>query len=589
MYLPDISPRGVNRKTVSVFGGYDRRPVIPDGSFRNMETMTADNLPTASPRPPRGTVSMAGEGAITGLAAALGAPAVTRGSDIVFGGEATDLGLAEGEKTIVPMGAYLIVFPDGKYINTADRSDRGSLGATARYVPGEYNGTVRVTICDENGSTVYPTRSSTAPQSPSPGDRWVDTSETPSTLKKYYGDGAGWVTEPFRQRFYFRGLLPDLPFRVGEFLEMTPSVTHMDSGAAQNPENVASGRVKVISISVQAFAVEGGGDAEFIADGFDITLERKIPDMDFVTEAGNRLWGCKYGVVDGALVNEIYASALGDFKSWYVFEGVSTDSYAASVGTDGPFTGAVNYRGRPVFFKEGAIHRVPGSDPSNFRVLTALQSGVAKGSENSLCAVGGLLFYNSPSGVAAYDGSTARIVSEALCERLSLASGGEYRGKYYVSGKGEGGFSLFVYDVQRRTWHREDSTRAARFVSVGGETYFYRPGDGILLSVGGGGDEKVRWSVESGDLGIGKPFLRTPRKLTVRMRLTPGSRASFYVSRDGGGWEAAGSAAGCRDIFPVPLRTGRCSSYRYRIEGEGDARIYSVTETAEGGANSDRT
>ena len=74
--------------------------------------------------------------------------------------------------------------------------------------------------------------------------------------------------------------------------------------------------------------------------------------MDFVIESGNRLWGCRYGkALNGETVNEIYASKLGDFRNWYCFAGISTDSYTASVGTDGAFTGAVTYMGRPIFFK----------------------------------------------------------------------------------------------------------------------------------------------------------------------------------------------------------------------------------------------
>ena len=66
---------------------------------------------------------------------------------------------------------------------------------------------------------------------------------------------------------------------------------------------------------------------------------RSVPEMDFVIESGNRLWGCKYGVVDGKAVNEIYASKLGDFKNWNCYAGRSTDSYVATRGSDGPFTG----------------------------------------------------------------------------------------------------------------------------------------------------------------------------------------------------------------------------------------------------------
>lgn len=82
-----------------------------------------------------------------------------------------------------------------------------------------------------------------------------------------------------------------------------------------------------------------------------VTVERSVPEMDYVCEAQNRVWGCKYGMVDGKAVNELYCCALGDFKNWNRFLGISTDAWAASVGSDGAWTGAANYLGLPHVFQ----------------------------------------------------------------------------------------------------------------------------------------------------------------------------------------------------------------------------------------------
>ena len=89
-----------------------------------------------------------------------------------------------------------------------------------------------------------------------------------------------------------------------------------------------------------------------------VTVRRYVPDMDFVVECGNRLWGCKYGIVDGRTVNAVYGSALGDFRNWNTFAGLSTDSYAADRGSDGPFTGTAAYLGTVLFFKENSMERL---------------------------------------------------------------------------------------------------------------------------------------------------------------------------------------------------------------------------------------
>ena len=95
-----------------------------------------------------------------------------------------------------------------------------------------------------------------------------------------------------------------------------------------------------------------------------LKIKRKVPDMDFLTECENRLWGCS------SKNHEVYASKLGDPLNWNVFEGISTDSYAATIGSDGDFTAAATYSGYALFFKEHTIHKVYGNKPSNIQIQT---------------------------------------------------------------------------------------------------------------------------------------------------------------------------------------------------------------------------
>jgi hypothetical protein len=54
-------------------------------------------------------------------------PVYIDGSKLVVGYHAVDLGITDGEKQIVHMGAYLIVIPDMVYCNYKDLSDRGKI------------------------------------------------------------------------------------------------------------------------------------------------------------------------------------------------------------------------------------------------------------------------------------------------------------------------------------------------------------------------------------------------------------------------------------------------------------------------------
>ena len=596
MKLPAMRHLRRTRKTTAVFGGLDRRPVTAEGHWREMENMTGTGYPTVSVRQERGRVTLPGSGAITGVASALGVPVVTRGTSVVIGERVIDLGLTEGRKKIVTMGAYLLIFPDGKYVNTSSLSeggtpDYGDIDAAVTLTSEGEDPNVSTLICstcDEDGNAIVYSRSVTEPPSPENGSFWYDIGNRPAVLKQYKSDTGVWEEYvPCRKFSFDRGI--ELPFEEGETVFIDPVIIRTEGGT---DGAVSRGNFRLIKKGDDYFVIPGGV-INRIYDGFTVSIRRGIPEMDHVTEAGNRLWGCKYGVVDGKLVNEIYASALGDFRSFHIFENVSTDSYAASVGADGPFTGAATYRGNPVFFKERTAYRVYGSTPSSFRIQSLECDGVADGSENSLSTVGGYLYYVSPSGVMRYDGSAAENVSAVLgATCYGSASAGVYRGKYYVSMETDGPSGVFVFDPRRGTWHREDGKRAAAFCGTGSETYFFAEGDEALTSVGGSGDDiegNIPWFVESGDLGLSSPSKKFVTRVTVRMRLGTGSSASFFIRYDGAGdFIPAATAEGVGiGSFSMAMPLRRCDSFRIRISGVGDAAIYSIALTSGEGSECD--
>jgi hypothetical protein len=129
-----------------------------------------------------------------------------------------------------------------------------------------------------------------------------------------------------------------------------------------------------------------------------VTVERKVPDMAFITECNNRLWGCS---TDG---HEIYCCKLGDVKNWNCFRGTSTDSWAATVGSDGKWTGAITYLGYPMFFKEDGLIKISVSGSGAHQTKETVCRGVQSGSDRSLAIINETLFYKSRSAICAYDG-----------------------------------------------------------------------------------------------------------------------------------------------------------------------------------------
>lgn len=158
-----------------------------------------------------------------------------------------------------------------------------------------------------------------------------------------------------------------------------------------------------------------------------ITIKRTVPDMDFYTVSENRLWGCS------SKNHEIYASKLGSFRNFHCFDGVSSDSYTATIASDGDFTGAITYLGYVMFWKENAVYKVYGNRPSNFQIVEGMLRGVAKGCGKSLCIVNEVLYYKSESSVMSFQGALPTDVGAVLEAGYGEAEAGRMGNKYYIS------------------------------------------------------------------------------------------------------------------------------------------------------------
>ena len=321
----------------------------------------------------------------------------------------------------------------------------------------------------------------------------------------------------------------------------------------------------------------------------EISVERKTPDMDFVTESNNRLWGCKYGTVDGKTVNEIYACKLGDFKNWYCYQGISTDSYAVSVGTDGAFTGAVTHLGYPVFFKENWLHKVYGSYPANYQMQTTQCRGVQKGSHKSLAIVDEKLLYKSRNGICVYDGSLPVEISYVLGEvSYHGAVAASHNRKYYVSMVSGNDRSLFVYDLGKGLWHREDNINLTQMCSC--NEFLYGLADGKIVTLVGAEiatEDKVKWMAQTGEIGLSLPDMKYLCRMVIRMSMEIGAKATVWVQYDmETSWHPIYTITGTSlRSFSLPIHPRRSDYMRIKITGEGDCRIYSITKSIAQGSD----
>ena len=604
-----------SRSVVDVFGGYNHNLRISDGEFYDMKNLTPSYYPVLSPRNKRGSyVFPSGnitEHKINGIISKDALCYIDGTTLFINNKPITGLTLSDSPKQLISMGAYIIIMPDKMYINTSDYSDCGKIEAS---FTSPASAVVSYELCSVDGKAYENVEAGNKePEKKTNGSLWIDTSETPHTLKQYSEVNAMWTQIPTT---YVKISCPNIAADFKQYDGV--KISGIDT--QQMPQLADfEGKVSVLYDVHRDDSEEHAGQGDYIvivgiidnvgSQETPIKIERLMPKLDFIIESGNRLWGCRYGQdINGNVVNEIYASKLGDFKNWNCFMGVSTDSYTASCGTDGQWTGAITHLGYPLFFKENYLHKVYGNYPANFQIQTTACRGVMKGAGNSLAIVNELLFYKSRSGVCVYDGSLPSEISSAFgdepysgvdesvtddAEKLrNGAVAGAHKNRYYISMKSEtdGKWYLFVYDTSSGMWFKEDNTRASAFCSCRGELYYIDAETNLIRSVLGSGTpdtSPVEWLAETGVLGTSMPDKKYISRLNVRMSLEIGSRVIFSVQYDScGEWKHLATLQGTSlRTFTIPLRPRRCDHFRLRIEGVGDAKIFSITKTTEQGSD----
>jgi hypothetical protein len=522
MILPELNVLNERSKQYLDFKGYNHTNTISENEFYEMNNISCDLYPALSVRKPRGTVEEYNTFPIfdlekpNGLSAKNGLVWVD-GTTFFYDGFPRGTVL-DSKKQFASIGAYILILPDKKYYNT-ETDTFGDL--ESRY---EQLGTAIITSCDINGNAV------------------------PSNTATYIKIAATQINENFKK---YDGVT--ISGCVDSSLNRTFIIQNLSTGY---------------------LIVQGVMSSNTFQDS-NLVVERKLPDMDFITEHENRLWGCS------STKHEVYACKLGDPLNWNCFEGISTDSYAVTIGSDGDFTGAVTYMGYVIFFKEDSIYKILGNKPSNFQVYSNSVRGVAKGAHNSLAVVNETLYYLSMNGIVAYTGNIPINVSEALgTEVYTDAIAGPCGNKYYVSMKNSKGiWNLFVYDESKRIWCKEDDLHVIYFAYIGGNLYYIT--DNSIKTISGTDNEIIKWYGEFGDFQEKTPNAKYLSKLYFNVELEPNSTFEVDIMYDNrGDWQKIATIYSKeKRKHKVLVKPRRCDYYKIRISGVGQCRLYSMVKS----------
>ena len=206
------------------------------------------------------------------------------------------------------------------------------------------------------------------------------------------------------------------------------------------------------------------------------------------------------------------------------------------------------------------------------------------------------LYYLSPDGVMAWDGSIPVKVSAALdagrLANVRLAVGGALDGRYYLhlardSSSGTE-VRLLVYDTERGLWHEEDVC-SYEMTSTGGQLYLW---DGTALwavdpsresdwQTTAGVESTIPFELVTGEIGMDSPEERYLSRLTLRLDAARRTHLTVELSYDGGPWEQAAALTleGPRKNCDLALVPRRCSSLRMRLRGSGQLTLRSLART----------
>lgn len=626
----------MTEQTVDTFGGYNHNLKIGDGEFYDMLNMSSDFYPLLGNRAQRSIIMPGGKR----FTAIYGMTMDGSGNLFVVGkyDTATDVTLykiykddesgtyqkilnvslnamkkpafnreniilSESAKQLMVFGNYLLIFPDKISLDLKEYIGRNSDEAYFYYKKLEYvystvlsaDMEVTLTPCDADGNELSGTSSATAPSSPTEGTVWIDTSESSVVWKKY--TSSQWIV----MSDVYVGVSVPYTFHTLAAVDVNvgDAVKFMGIGALDGTHTI----IKLTSATDETdlrpvFVING-----IIKEKTDITsgrfsMSRELPTMDYIVQCQNRLWGCRYHEAESAdveSINEIYACKLGDPSNWNVFQGISTDSYVASCGTPGAFTGAVNVNGYPIFFKENCYHKVHVSATGAHQVVDKPCNGVQSGCSGSVSVVGDVCYYKSRGGIMAFDGSQAYNIGLALGDiKYTQADGGTANTKYYLSLKDAETWNVFAYDTGKGLWHKEDSEHALMFCSMNNDTMY-------AVETTGGYDIKLisnyttttniepaqAWEAVTGLQGYGYIGQKYISRFNLRMMLPKGSSMDVYVEYDSSGkWELQGHIKGTgTTTFMLPVKPRRCDHFRIKLKGIGDVRIYSFSKLFEGGTD----
>ena len=348
----------------------------------------------------------------------------------------------------------------------------------------------------------------------------------------------------------------DFKFRVGDAIEI--------SGCTVNPENNQSIIIRKVDGKVLKFYENSFTDGKETGV---ITIKREIPDLEFVCESNYRLWGCAG--------NTIYGSKYGDPLNFKVMDGLVSDSYNIQVSTDGDFTGCIPFSNYLCFFKEDVLHKLYGSKPANYQLLTSNIFGVQAGCEKSMCMINETLYYLGRNGIYAFTGGIPELISGKFGTRkLTHGCAGSDGNKYYISMQCGAERGIYAFDILRNIWLKEDDTKVIDFADIEGKLCYINEDNRLYKVNADESDEVINWSATFCTFNETINEKKGYSRLALRLELDKDSWLKVEIKVDDKVWKTVQTIHSEKlKTLTVPIHPNRCDTFKVRLSGKGKCKI----------------
>ena len=332
------------------FGGYNHNLKISDGEFFDMKNLTSDYYPLMGNRDTRSIIAAGEFTSIYGMIAdadanlyvvgkksaadqnaalykiyrGTGTYAAIKKIVLTVDGTADSTAvISASNKQMMFFSNKIVIYPDklsikGESGTVTDETENHEFERLYKEisVTATTETPIKFTPCDEDGEAVTFTKANTAPAEPKNGDLWLDSSNAEALVWKKYIAGSWAKTSDIKSRVVLpmgtmtekeierkisidSGDTIEISFTDATFSEGDNSAkfegTHTPNKRVIHKTNEATSDSGVKSYTVELIYVFTDIiTGEFTQTAGSIKLYRDAPDLDFVVQAQNRIWACRY-------------------------------------------------------------------------------------------------------------------------------------------------------------------------------------------------------------------------------------------------------------------------------------------------------